>query len=244
MATLGLAISAQAATPPPASAVGACNAGTQANHHIILQRPLTLPTPVYYDAAGGRATVRPLPVCLSFGITGHFTAVLPANLQTTTGIYQLGYGHRAGEGEDQNRIVWANGPATAVWGAVLQNGTTYEFTIRKGAGGHIVFKVVNTTASPDITVFTFIPGNYFPSAAINSWWGYETQDGCASSHGHFAPDAPINMKNLFYSTTGSTSDVAYAPASGIYTTNDCGSAHHGHIETNSNGVWVFDGETH
>jgi hypothetical protein len=250
LAIFTLVIGELAITAKTADAVGLCQGGTQDNRKIFTRWD---PASGYIiDRVEARATIRDLQVCISNGVTGHFTAVLPVNLEVNSGgIWQLGYGKRSGE--NSLRFVKADGNANAIWisNPVPHIGESYEFRLtEEDSTGKIRYKIYNVTADPDELIYDVASSASFNDNLDNfAWFGYETQDGGASDHGHVSTSGNINIRQMNYSYDNNAADFWYYTSNSMLEYQGTGmpgsySDHHGHVTTDSNNLSLFDGETH
>lgn len=155
-----------------------------------------------FDAVSGAIWTRDLDQCAGAGAG---SAVLPANIQTSNWIFQLGY-QETGPGTRCFVYAFKTTDGICVSGApsVLLN-TAYKFTITlanlPNGTMNVHYTIINKSASPDVTVVDFYKNAPSIDFGWLAWWGVERQE-LESSIGNNHDSSDIDMRLMTYSFDG------------------------------------------
>jgi hypothetical protein len=165
-----------------------------------------------YDHVSGSATAQDLDNCSRIQ-DGVESTILPANIQTSSGIYQLGV-NDGGPGGHQFVYVFCpqcGGDNIIYTGVSPIIGHSYQYDIYLNNIGccdmNVHYTVIDKTADPDITVVNRTAQTPYRNKGEIAWWGAERQtstSGLGHSHGD---GQTINMRIMKYSTTTISNDI-------------------------------------
>jgi hypothetical protein len=193
---------------PSVAAEGICLSPTGGGGQLIVIKHYTdtVWETRLFDYADGAVTVRDLDNCT--GPSG--SAILPANIQTTAGIYQLGYEEKTTSGIRCFTYVFQpNGgtPNGTCTGPTPVVGRSYVFLVSliDLANGtmNVHYKIIDKTSSPDVVKVDFTKNTTNRLKGFLVWWGAEKQHNEDSiGNSHDATTANINMRLMHYSVDG------------------------------------------
>jgi hypothetical protein len=199
---------------PSVAAEGICQATGGPQKLFVVRYYTDMSGDARFDHVSGAATAQDLDNC-SGG--GGGSAILPANIQTSRGIYQLGYTENffnrcfayvfqpSGGAPAPIQLCGVEHPDTSnhdsytydIW---LNNTSEFNMQVR--------FKIVNKSDSPDTVVWDQTFNTAYNNKGEFAWWGAERQEN-QSSLGNQHDDSThnINMRLMKYSTTALSFDL-------------------------------------
>lgn len=242
--SVALAVAPVLQNAQPVAAAGLCLLADKANFHLVANKFAAEVSASFFDVVRGDATVRTLDVCVG---TGGGTFVLPANLETASGVVlQLGYGQRAG---GSLSFYYARGSQTAiVWpGYSPTVGHRYRYWISRVVEPDNSITTAYKIQDLDDGSSSSLSFSGWYAGMDHAWWGTETWD-ALSAHGVLAGNlnqnpsymgySPNNSATTYYRSGLTCSDIwKNFTWDGSSDNSGCNGSRHGHV-----GTWVYGGD--
>lgn len=239
------------AATPVLAADPTCFPSTRISNKIaVIKDYRTNPGDALFYFVDGEATVRDLQNCTGTGLGQyHGIAVLPANMQGSSGIYQLGwqeaqlYGRRfILAHESESAIPWPGN-----W--TPQLGLRYRFEILINSTQDWVFYKITKVETGTFESYYMSGAPSHANLPSLAWWGYEQLDnksGIGPVHGlELVRMSRMRYKYMGLSVPLIRTDIDKADPDDYYRDAGLESCYHGHVQdtTYNNDTLSADGES-